>query len=131
MNNYRSIKLKSLRLKNDHHSLNPASISGLCSLLTLSPDDVKGVVIPGIRALLGSDGTGIVVQSQVKKERCAIFTTLRNLLVRNGPGLLASLGGTEFVLAFMQATDGEKDPTNLVMIFEVRKRSISRMCKYF
>ena len=103
------------RLKNDHHSLNPASISGICALILLAKEDSAKVA--GVRTLLGIDASGMVVQSQVKKERNVIFSTLHSLLIQR-QDLLEAMGGTDFVLGFMQSVDGEKDPTNLIMIFQ-------------
>ena len=75
------------------------------------------VLLLGIRALLGTDGSsGMVVQSQVKRERNLIFSTLQ--MVVQKPEMIKAMG-TEFVLGFIQAVDGEKDPTNLMMIFQV------------
>ena len=46
-----------------------------------------------------------------------IFSTLHSLLIQR-QDLLEAMGGTDFVLGFMQSVDGEKDPTNLIMIFQ-------------
>ena len=122
------IILLACRLKNDHHSLNPASIAGLCAIMRMAKTSGNvDVLMLGIRALLGTDGSsGMVVQSQVKRERNLIFSTLQ--MVVQKPEMIKAMG-TEFVLGFIQAVDGEKDPTNLMMIFQVRtsqKRLVTR-----
>ena len=45
-------------------------------------------------------------------------------MVVQKPEMIKAMG-TEFVLGFIQAVDGEKDPTNLMMIFQVLTRLYS------
>ena len=58
------------RLKNDHHSLNPATISGLCSLITMAKIQDQDVGL-GLRSLI--NGETMTVQTQVKTRTVTHF----------------------------------------------------------
>ena len=62
--------------------------------------------------------TQIHVQSQIVAERRIIFHVVEYLLNdKNRRNQLQKNLGSEFVLAFIQAVDAEKDPMNMKLIF--------------
>ena len=62
--------------------------------------------------------TQIHVQSQIVAERRIIFHVVEYLLNnKNRRNQLQKNLGSEFVLAFIQAVDAEKDPINMKVIF--------------
>ena len=62
--------------------------------------------------------TQIHVQSQIVTERRIIFHVVEYLLNdKNRRNQLQKNLGSEFVLAFIQAVDAEKDPINMKVIF--------------
>ena len=64
--------------------------------------------------------TQIHVQSQIVTERRIIFHVVEYLLNdKNRLNQLQKNLGSEFVLAFIQAVDAEKDPMNMKVIFSL------------
>ncbi|KAA3681108.1 DNA repair/transcription protein MET18/MMS19 [Paragonimus westermani] len=60
----------------------------------------------------------LVVQSLTKSARLRVFKVLHTMLHGHQLSGLQSMG-SEFVSAYVQAIDGEKDPENLILIFQM------------
>ncbi|KAF7258666.1 hypothetical protein EG68_04154 [Paragonimus skrjabini miyazakii] len=60
----------------------------------------------------------LVVQSLTKSARLRVFKILHTMLHGHQVSGLQSMG-SEFVSAYVQAIDGEKDPENLILIFQM------------
>ncbi|KAG1659356.1 MMS19 nucleotide excision repair [Nymphon striatum] len=98
------------RLK-DHHSVIPHVLYGL--LAVCKCDNVgDSQVIKIIQAIFQEVHT----QTHVHSDRRMVFTIFATLLQKKLSCLVYILG-INFVYGYIQAVDGEKDPRNLVMVF--------------
>ena len=96
----------------DHHSLNPEMIMGMHGLGQCINVDAES-----LRKLLQTYFNEISTQSQMLQERKQVFQLLSGILHTKLDLILPM--GNDFVLGFIQAVDGEKDPNNLMLIFEL------------
>ena len=94
----------------DHHSLNPEMISGMYGL-----GNCKNIQGPALRKLIQTYFNEINTQSQMLQERNLVFRLFADIL-RDKRDMVLSMGN-DFVLGFIQAIDGEKDPNNLMLVF--------------
>ena len=94
----------------DHHSLNPEVISGMHGL-----GNCQNIDGPAIRKLIQTYFNEINTQSQMLQERKIVFKLFVDLL-RDKRHMLIPMGN-DFVLGYIQAIDGEKDPNNLMLVF--------------
>ena len=94
----------------DHHSLNPEMIMGMHGLAQCINLDAES-----LRKLLQTYFNEISTQSQMLQERKQVFQLLSGILHTKLDLILPM--GNDFVLGFIQAVDGEKDPNNLMLIF--------------
>ncbi|XP_028651482.1 MMS19 nucleotide excision repair protein homolog isoform X1 [Erpetoichthys calabaricus] len=106
------------RLK-DHYIITPHVLQGLKSL-TMSPALPSGLAV----SILGSLFQDIHVQSLMQAERFCVYSILLNLM-GSCEGELKGLGAN-FVFGFIQAMDGEKDPRNLLLSFQIAQNIINR-----
>ncbi|KAK2709653.1 MMS19 nucleotide excision repair protein homolog [Artemia franciscana] len=95
----------------DHHSLIPPTLDGILLLSTLE------LPSPGSTNLVRTLFTEISCQAQQQSDRQKFFTILRNLLRRNVEEL--KILGFDFLTGFIQSVEGEKDPRNLIIIFNL------------
>ena len=95
----------------DHHTIQPLVIYGFLSLV--SHQNVDDSLL---RVMISSLFAEVHVQSLVQADRHNVFNLFGNLL-KLRLNVLKSISG-DFVLGFIQAIDGERDPRNLMLCFE-------------
>ena len=95
----------------DHHTIQPLVIYGFLSLV--SHQNVDDNLI---RVMISTLFAEVHVQSLVQADRHNVFNLFGNLL-KLRLNVLKSISG-DFVLGFIQAIDGERDPRNLMLCFE-------------
>ncbi|XP_064631071.1 MMS19 nucleotide excision repair protein homolog [Lineus longissimus] len=107
------------RLK-DHHSVIPPVLYGLSALSTFKhiPDGLAQKVVEHLFK-------EVEVQSMAQSDRRNIYQTLSNFLATKLDELKTM--GSGFVYGYIQAMDGEKDPRNLIILFE----SVEQIIKHF
>ncbi|KAF5399121.1 hypothetical protein PHET_07549 [Paragonimus heterotremus] len=91
-------------------------LDGFLWLVQAVRTDGHDLVTPTQAAYICQRGlfANLVVQSLTKSTRLRVFKILYTML----HGRLQSMG-SEFVSAYVQAIDGEKDPENLILIFQM------------
>ena len=95
---------------NDHHSLIPLIIRGILAIFQF--ENLKSAdLCSNFRAFF----TQIHTQSQVVSDRRCVFLIFEDLLKQRIEDIKPL--GSEFVLAFVQSVDAEKDPVNMNIIF--------------
>ncbi|XP_076025726.1 MMS19 nucleotide excision repair protein homolog [Genypterus blacodes] len=106
------------RLK-DHYVITPPVLQGL-KALTKSPALPPGSAVSILRSVFQD----VHVQSLMVGERACVYNMLINLMeVREAE--LKGLGA-DFVFGFVQSMDGERDPRNLLLAFQIAKSIIYR-----
>ncbi|TMS22195.1 MMS19 nucleotide excision repair protein-like protein [Larimichthys crocea] len=106
------------RLK-DHHAIIPPVLQGLRALTkcTALP---PGSAVSMLRSLFQD----VHVQSLMLAERACVYNMLINLMETREAELKGL--GADFVFGFVQSMDGERDPRNLLLAFQVAKTIICR-----
>ncbi|XP_066522374.1 MMS19 nucleotide excision repair protein homolog isoform X2 [Hoplias malabaricus] len=106
------------RLK-DHYAITPHVLRGLKAL-------VKSTALPPGSAvsILKSLFQDIHVQSLMVAQRSCVYNMLISLM-ESREGELKGLG-PDFVYGFVQAVDGERDPRNLLLAFQIARNIIHR-----
>ncbi|XP_072311811.1 MMS19 nucleotide excision repair protein homolog [Eucyclogobius newberryi] len=104
------------RLK-DHYVVTPPVLQGLKAL-------TKSAVLPAgsAVAMLRSLFQDVHVQSLMLAERACVYNMLLNLM-ETREAELKSLGA-DFVFGFVQSMDGERDPRNLLLAFQIASNII-------
>ena len=102
----------------DHHSIAPQVISGLLAVIKMKNLSRASPVM-----ILQQLFANIPCQSQVRGDRANIFSIIQYLSDNFQPELTAM--GVDFVYGVVQACEGERDPRNLVFLFEFLPRFIS------
>jgi DNA repair/transcription protein MET18/MMS19 len=102
----------------DHHSIAPQVISGLVAIVKM-----KNLPRTAPVNILQQLFANIPCQSQVRGDRANIFTILQHLSDNYQAELDAM--GADFIYGVIQACEGERDPRNLVFLFEFLPRFIS------
>nr|XP_045590445.1 MMS19 nucleotide excision repair protein homolog [Procambarus clarkii] len=97
------------RLK-DHHSVIPSVIYAYLALVKQ-----KNIKREDITSLLQGLFRDVHCQSQIQSDRRNVYTFLKYCLVDKLEDVREM--GQGFVLGFISAVDGEKDPRNLVLVF--------------
>ncbi|XP_069575460.1 MMS19 nucleotide excision repair protein homolog [Brachyistius frenatus] len=106
------------RLK-DHYVITPPVLQGLRALTkctTLPP----GSAVSMLRSLFQD----VHVQSLMLTERACVYNMLINLMETREAELKGL--GADFVFGFVQSMDGERDPRNLLLAFQIAKTIIHR-----
>ncbi|XP_042252474.1 MMS19 nucleotide excision repair protein homolog [Thunnus maccoyii] len=106
------------RLK-DHYVITPPVLRGLRALTkckTLPP----GSAVSMLRSLFQD----VHVQSLMLGERACVYNMLINLMETREAELKGL--GADFVFGFVQSMDGERDPRNLLLAFQIAKNIIYR-----
>ncbi|XP_020667711.3 MMS19 nucleotide excision repair protein homolog [Pogona vitticeps] len=99
------------RLK-DHHLVIPCVLQGLKAL------SMCGVLAPGLAvSVLKAIFQEIHVQSLLQLDRHTVYSIIMNFM-SNRETELKSLGA-DFTFGFIQVMDGEKDPRNLLIAFQI------------
>ncbi|XP_029718933.1 MMS19 nucleotide excision repair protein [Aedes albopictus] len=103
----------------DHHSVIPAILEGVVALAAMQnfPHD-------SAPKLASSLFLNIPCQSQTKEERAMYFRFISLLADRNQDQLKAM--GADFVYGVIGAIDGERDPRNLIFLFEYMPTFLER-----
>ncbi|XP_070782801.1 MMS19 nucleotide excision repair protein homolog [Enoplosus armatus] len=106
------------RLK-DHYVITPPVLQGLRALTkcTVLP---PGSAVSMLRSLFQD----VHVQSLMLAERSCVYNMLLNLMESREAELKGL--GPDFVFGFVQSMDGERDPRNLLLAFQVAKNIIHR-----
>ncbi|CRK86720.1 CLUMA_CG000553, isoform A [Clunio marinus] len=102
----------------DHHSISPQVIIGLVAIIKMKnlPRSSPVLVLQQIFA-------NIPCQTQVRGDRANIFTIIQYLSDNYQVELQAM--GADFIYGVIQAVEGERDPRNLVFLFEFMPRFIN------
>ncbi|KAM9716751.1 MMS19 nucleotide excision repair protein homolog isoform 1-T1 [Menidia menidia] len=106
------------RLK-DHYVITPPVLQGLQALTkckTLPP----GSAVSMLRSLFQD----VHVQSLMLTERACVYNMLINLMETREAELKGL--GTDFVFGFVQSMDGERDPRNLLLAFQIARNILVR-----
>ncbi|KAF6780455.1 hypothetical protein AHF37_00060 [Paragonimus kellicotti] len=95
-------------------------LDGFLWLVQAVRTDGRDLVTPTQAAYICQRGlfANLVVQSLTKSARLRVFKVLHTMLHGHQMSGLQSMG-SEFVSAYVQAIDGEKDPENLILIFQM------------
>ncbi|XP_071369573.1 MMS19 nucleotide excision repair protein homolog isoform X3 [Centroberyx affinis] len=106
------------RLK-DHYVITPYVLQGLRALTkcTVLP---PGSAVSMLRSLFQD----VHVQSLMLAERACVYNMLINLMESREAELKGL--GADFVFGFVQSMDGERDPRNLLLAFQIAKNIIHR-----
>lgn len=102
----------------DHHSIAPQVVIGLLAIVKMKnlPRTAPVLIFQQLFA-------NIPCQSQVRGDRANIFSLIQILSDNFQPELDAM--GADFIYGVIQAVEGERDPRNLVFLFEYMPRFIS------
>lgn len=106
------------RLK-DHYVITPYVLQGL-KALTRSTVLPPGSAVSMLKSLFQD----VHVQSLVLSERSCVYNMLINLMGSREAELKGL--GADFVFGFVQSMDGERDPRNLLLAFQIARNIIHR-----
>ncbi|MED6256867.1 mms19 nucleotide excision repair [Ataeniobius toweri] len=106
------------RLK-DHYVITPPVLRGL-QVLTKSRKLPPGSAVSMLRSLFQD----VHVQSLMLAERACVYNMLINLMESREDELQGL--GADFVFGFVQSMDGERDPRNLLLAFQIAKNIVLR-----
>ncbi|KAM4525724.1 MMS19 nucleotide excision repair protein homolog [Fundulus diaphanus] len=106
------------RLK-DHYVITPPVLRGL-QALTKSRMLPPGSAVSMLRSLFQD----VHVQSLMLAERACVYNMLINLMESREDELKGL--GADFVFGFVQSMDGERDPRNLLLAFQIAKNIVLR-----
>ncbi|XP_058454827.1 MMS19 nucleotide excision repair protein isoform X2 [Malaya genurostris] len=95
----------------DHHSMIPAILDGLSSLV-----DMKNLPQGAASKIVSSLSMNIPCQSQAKDDRAKYFKIIGHLADYKQEELINL--GADFLLAVIDAMGGERDPRNLLFLFD-------------
>ncbi|XP_072883106.1 MMS19 nucleotide excision repair protein homolog isoform X3 [Hemitrygon akajei] len=101
------------RLK-DHHLITPYVLQGL-KALSLSSVLPEGLAVAVLKALFQE----LHVQSLLQSERHSVYSIITNFMATREQELKGL--GADFTYGFIQAMDGEKDPRNLLLAFQISR----------
>ncbi|XP_035468792.2 MMS19 nucleotide excision repair protein homolog [Scophthalmus maximus] len=106
------------RLK-DHYVITPSVLQGLRAL-TKCAALPPGSAVSMLRSLFQD----VHVQSLMLVERSCVYNMLINLMETREAELKGL--GADFVFGFVQSMDGERDPRNLLLAFQIAKNIVHR-----
>ncbi|KAF0025159.1 hypothetical protein F2P81_022040 [Scophthalmus maximus] len=106
------------RLK-DHYVITPSVLQGLRAL-TKCAALPPGSAVSMLRSLFQD----VHVQSLMLMERSCVYNMLINLMETREAELKGL--GADFVFGFVQSMDGERDPRNLLLAFQIAKNIVHR-----
>uniref|UniRef100_A0A3B4F3I0 MMS19 nucleotide excision repair protein n=1 Tax=Pundamilia nyererei TaxID=303518 RepID=A0A3B4F3I0_9CICH len=106
------------RLK-DHYVVTPPVLKGLKEL-TKCTNLPPGSAVSMLRSVFQD----IHVQSLMLSERACVYSMLINIMETREAELKGL--GADFVFGFVQSMDGERDPRNLLLAFQIAKNLIHR-----
>jgi DNA repair/transcription protein MET18/MMS19 len=103
----------------DHHSIAPQVVSGILGIV-----EMKNFPSTCVVQLLQQLFQHIPCQNQVRSDRANIFSVIQILSDKYENELLTF--GADFVYGVIQSIDGERDPRNLLFLFEFMPRFIEK-----
>ncbi|XP_061408357.1 MMS19 nucleotide excision repair protein homolog [Lethenteron reissneri] len=103
----------------DHYTVLPGVLQGFVALSS-APNLPVGLEVRVLKAIFQD----VHVQSLVYSDRRSVYNIIANFMETKEPELKAL--GTDFTYGFVQATDGEKDPRNLLISFRIAHGIVSR-----
>eukprot|EP00062_Callorhinchus_milii_P019817 gi/632974766/ref/XP_007903858.1/ PREDICTED: MMS19 nucleotide excision repair protein homolog [Callorhinchus milii] len=106
------------RLK-DHHLITSHVLQGM-KFLSLSPVLPEGLAVATLKALFQE----VHVQSLMQSERHSVYSIISNFMETREKELKGL--GADFIFGFIQAMDGEKDPRNLLMAFQISREMVTK-----
>ncbi|XP_061561738.1 MMS19 nucleotide excision repair protein homolog isoform X1 [Phycodurus eques] len=106
------------RLK-DHHVTTPPVLQGLRTL-TQCPTLPPGSAVSILKSLFQD----VHVQSLLLPDRACVYKMLINVMDTREAELKGL--GADFVFGFVQSMDGERDPRNLLLAFQIARKIIHR-----
>ncbi|XP_056386832.1 MMS19 nucleotide excision repair protein homolog [Hyla sarda] len=106
------------RLK-DHHVITPYVLKGL-KALSMSVVFPAGLVVSVLKSIFQE----VHVQSLMQLDRYTVYMIITNFM-NNKEEELKSLGA-DFTFGFIQVMDGEKDPRNLLLAFQIVQNIITK-----
>ncbi|XP_014853446.1 PREDICTED: MMS19 nucleotide excision repair protein homolog isoform X1 [Poecilia mexicana] len=106
------------RLK-DHYVITPPVLRGLLAL-TKSRKLPPGSAVSMLRSVFQD----VHVQSLMLAERACVYNVLINLMESREDELKGL--GADFVFGFVQSMDGERDPRNLLLAFQIARNIVLR-----
>ncbi|XP_041065385.1 MMS19 nucleotide excision repair protein homolog [Carcharodon carcharias] len=101
------------RLK-DHHFITPYVLQGL-KALSMSSVLLEGLAVAVLKALFQE----VHVQSLLQSDRHSVYSIITNFMDTREKELKSL--AADFTFGFIQAMDGEKDPRNLLMAFQISR----------
>uniref|UniRef100_S4RJD7 MMS19 nucleotide excision repair protein n=1 Tax=Petromyzon marinus TaxID=7757 RepID=S4RJD7_PETMA len=96
----------------DHYTVLPSVLQGFVALSS-TPNLPVGLEVQVLKAIFQD----VHVQSLVYSDRRSVYNIIANFMETKEPELKGL--GTDFTYGFVQATDGEKDPRNLLISFRI------------
>lgn len=103
----------------DHHSIIPAILNGVYAIALM-----KNLPNGAASKVLGSLFMQIPCQSQHKEDRTKYINILARLAERKQPELIAM--GADFICGVIGAIEGERDPQNLLFLFDYMPQFLQR-----
>ncbi|XP_039281630.1 MMS19 nucleotide excision repair protein homolog [Nilaparvata lugens] len=102
----------------DHHSLSSAILQGVSALIRMNnlPADSPKLIFSSIFA-------NVHCQTLMQSERNALYKIFQYFLVHKLTDIVPL--GVDFVLGFITAIDGERDPNNLILLFSILPRFLT------
>ncbi len=102
----------------DHHSIAPEIINGILAIVKMKnfPHNSAPIILQQLNA-------NVPCQSQVREDRANIFSFIQSISDTCHPELEAM--GADFIYNVIQIVDGERDPRNLLFLFEFMPKFIS------
>jgi DNA repair/transcription protein MET18/MMS19 len=102
----------------DHHSIAPEVINGVLAIVKMKniPHNLAPIILQQLT-------TNIPCQSQTRGDRSNIFQIVQ-VLSENCQTELEAMGA-DFIYNVIQTVDGERDPRNLLFLFEFMPKFIS------
>ncbi|XP_012522997.2 MMS19 nucleotide excision repair protein homolog [Monomorium pharaonis] len=101
----------------DHYSIIPSVLNGIQAIVTMShlPEDAS-------QSLLRIMFEHVQCQSQLLPERRKIYLILKNLIDTRSDNLRSM--GSDLIYGIISSMDGERDPNNLMLLFNMLPRFI-------
>uniref|UniRef100_A0A8C3GNH3 MMS19 nucleotide excision repair protein n=1 Tax=Cairina moschata TaxID=8855 RepID=A0A8C3GNH3_CAIMO len=100
----------------DHHLVIPSVLQGLRALVSSSP----GLAVSVLKAIFQE----VHVQSLLQLDRHTVYSIITNFMGTREEELKGL--GADFTFGFIQVMDGEKDPRNLLVAFQIVRDLIAK-----
>ncbi|RZF43230.1 hypothetical protein LSTR_LSTR009034 [Laodelphax striatellus] len=109
----------------DHHSLSSAILQGITALIKMDhlPVDSPKLTADSPKLIFSSIFANVHCQTLMQSERNALYRIFQYFLVHKLTAIVPL--GLDFVLGFITAIDGERDPNNLILLFSILPRFLT------